>query len=177
MNWGRVVPQIIYYFWGYLHAIECDDERVAFAVPTGNFGNIWAGYIARQMGLPIEQLIFTTNENDLLDEFFKKGVYLPRSPAETFVTSSPSMDISKASNFERFIFDFVGRDGKEVRNLDSQASFDITEKPYFPRLSQFGFVSGKSTHADRVAAIKTVREKYEVVIDIHAADAFKVASE
>jgi threonine synthase len=91
INWGRVVAQIIYYFWGYFRATESDDDRVTFAVPTGNFGNICAEHIARQMGLPIENLILATNENDVLDEFFKKGVYRPRSPAETFVTSSPSM--------------------------------------------------------------------------------------
>jgi threonine synthase len=112
-----------------------NDEQVDFAVPSGNFGNICAGHIARMMGLPIARLVLATNENDVLDEFFRTGVYRPRSTAETSVTSSPSMDISKASNFERFVFDLVGRDPTVVRELwskvDAGGSFDLSGTPYF----------------------------------------------
>ena len=79
-------------------------------VPSGNFGNICAGHISRMMGLPIRKLVVATNENDVLDEFFKTGIYKPRASDDTHHTSSPSMDISKASNFERFIFDLIDRD-------------------------------------------------------------------
>ncbi len=88
-----------------------NDEKVSFTVPSGNFGNVCAGHVARMMGLPIAKLVVATNENDVLDEFFRTGVYRVRGSADTHETSSPSMDISKASNFERFVFDLVGRDG------------------------------------------------------------------
>ncbi len=86
-------------------------------MPSGNFGNICAGHVARMMGLPIDQLVLATNENNVLDEFFRTGTYRVRSSAETHETSSPSMDISKASNFERFVFDLLGRDAARTREL------------------------------------------------------------
>jgi len=181
INWARVVAQIVYYFKGYFAATKSNDEQVAFAVPSGNFGNICAGHIARMMGLPIGKLVMATNENDVLDEFFRTGVYRPRGTAETHATSSPSMDISKASNFERFVFDLVGRDPAVVRELwakvDAGGSFDLSATPFFARLPQFGFVSGKSSHADRLATIRTTYEKYGVMVDTHTADGLKVALE
>ena len=120
INWARVSAQIVYYFKGYFAATQSNDEQVAFSVPSGNFGNICAGHIARMMGLPIGQLILATNENDVLDEFFRTGVYRPRDTRHTYETSSPSMDISKAANFERFVFDLVGRDGAKVREFWSK---------------------------------------------------------
>ena len=181
INWARVVAQIVYYFKGYFAATQSNDEQVAFAVPSGNFGNICAGHIARMMGLPIGKLVMATNENDVLDEFFRTGVYRPRGTAETHATSSPSMDISKASNFERFVFDLVGRDPSVVRELwakvDAGGSFDLSATPFFAALPQFGFVSGKSTHADRLATIRTAYEKYGVMVDTHTADGLKVALE
>ncbi|MFZ5511698.1 MAG: threonine synthase [Pseudomonadota bacterium] len=181
INWARVAAQIIYYFKGYFAATRTADEQVSFAVPTGNFGNICAGHIARMMGLPIRRLILATNENDVLDEFFRTGVYRPRSAQETRVTSSPSMDISKASNFERFVFDLVGRDAAVVRELwakvDAGGSFDLRATPYFARLEQFGFVSGSSSHADRLTLIRSVWDKYGTMIDTHTADGLKVALE
>jgi threonine synthase len=96
INWARLVAQVVYYFAGYL---QSKAETVDFAVPSGNFGNICAGHVARRMGLPIGRLVCATNENDVLDEFFRSGTYRPRASAETHETSSPSMDISKASNF------------------------------------------------------------------------------
>jgi threonine synthase len=181
INWGRVAAQIVYYFKGYFAATKSNDEQVAFCVPSGNFGNICAGHIARMMGLPVAKLILATNENDVLDEFFRSGVYRPRGTAETHTTSSPSMDISKASNFERFVFDLVGRDGAKVRELwakvDAGASFDISNTPFFAKLPEFGFVSGSNNHAGRLATIRLAFEKYGTMIDTHTADGLKVALE
>ena len=185
INWARVVAQIVYYFKGYFAATGgvngSNDELVDFAVPSGNFGNICAGHIARMMGLPIRRLVMATNENDVLDEFFRTGVYRPRATAETHATSSPSMDISKASNFERFVFDLVGRDPAVIRELwakvDAGGSFDLSATPFFAGLPEFGFVSGKSTHADRLATIRATYEKYGVMVDTHTADGLKVALE
>ena len=179
INWARVAAQIVYYFKGYFEATRSNDEEVAFAVPSGNFGNICAGHVARMMGLPIRRLVLATNENDVLDEFFRSGVYRPRATRETHVTSSPSMDISRASNFERFVFDLVGRDAAVVRELwakvDRGDSFDLRGTPWHARLSEFRFVSGTSSHADRLATIRTAWEKYGTMIDPHTADGLKVA--
>ncbi|RQW23919.1 threonine synthase [Rhodobacteraceae bacterium CH30] len=180
INWARVVAQVVYYFAGYFNATGSNDEQVSFCVPSGNFGNVCAGHIARQMGLPVARLIVATNENDVLDEFFKTGVYRPRSTEQTFVTSSPSMDISKASNFERFVFDLVGRDGAEVARLwsevDAGRGFDLSARLDAVR-SEFGFVSGASNHADRLATIRQVDGEDGVVLDTHTADGVKVARE
>jgi threonine synthase len=181
INWARVAAQIVYYFKGYFEATKSNDEQIAFCVPSGNFGNICAGHIARQMGLPVAKLVLATNENDVLDEFFKTGVYRPRKTAETSVTSSPSMDISKASNFERFVFDLVGRDATVVRELwakvDAGGAFDLRGTPHWDKLVGFAFVSGRSTHADRLATIRNAWEKYGQMIDTHTADGLKVALE
>ena len=181
INWARVAAQIVYYFQGYFLATRSNDEQVAFSVPSGNFGNICAGHIARQMGLPIARLVLATNENDVLDEFFKTGVYRPRTSAETSVTSSPSMDISKASNFERFVFDLVGRDPAVVADLwakvDKGQAFDLSATVYWKNLPKFAFVSGRSSHADRLATIRMAQEKYGVMVDTHTADGLKVALE
>jgi threonine synthase len=150
-------------------------------VPSGNFGNVCAGHIARQMGLPIHKLIVATNENDVLDEFFRTGVYRPRSSVETSVTSSPSMDISRASNFERFVFDLVGRDPAVVRDLwarvDKGEAFDLSATVHWEKLPDFGFVSGRSTHKDRIATIRLAQGQYHLMIDPHTADGLKVALE
>jgi threonine synthase len=185
INWARVMAQIVYYFKGYFEATADtnvdENEKVSFCVPSGNFGNICAGHVARMMGLPIDRLVLATNENDVLDEFFRTGIYRPRQTAETYVTSSPSMDISKASNFERFAFDLVGRDATQVRELwakvDAGGSFDLSQTPYFERLPEFGFQSGSSSHADRLATIQYCWDRYRVMIDTHTADGLKVALE
>jgi threonine synthase len=173
INWARLVAQVVYYFAAYFQAKR---DRVSFAVPSGNFGNICAGHVARQMGLPIERLVCATNENDVLDEFFRTGAYRPRAAAQTHETSSPSMDISKASNFERFAFDLLGRDGARVKALFSQPGFALSPEEH-ARIAAFGFVSGRSTHADRVATIRATAERQGVVIDPHTADGLKVARE
>ncbi|MDK9705291.1 MAG: threonine synthase [Sulfuritalea sp.] len=181
INWARVAAQIVYYFKGWFEATRSNGEKVAFCVPSGNFGNICAGHIARMMGLPISRLVLATNENDVLDEFFRSGVYRPRTTAETHVTSSPSMDISKASNFERFVFDLVGRDAATVRELwrevDAGGSFSLAGGPFAAKVADYGFVSGCSSHADRLATIRDVWERYGLMIDTHTADGIKVARE
>ncbi|ALS62163.1 threonine synthase [Pandoraea norimbergensis] len=183
INWARVVAQVVYYFKGYFAATggkSGQDGKVSFTVPSGNFGNVCAGHIARMMGLPIHKLVVATNENDVLDEFFRTGNYRVRKSAETFHTSSPSMDISKASNFERFLFDLLDRDAQATAALLAkveQGGFDLSGTDAFARVAQFGFVSGRSTHADRVATIQDVAKRYDVVIDTHTADGVKVARE
>ena len=181
INWARVVAQVVYYFKAYFAVTESDDQMVSFAVPTGNFGNICAGHIARCMGLPIRQLILATNENDVLDEFFRSGVYRVRPGNQVQHTSSPSMDISKASNFERFIFDLTGRDAARVRQLWQQlertGAFDLSRTPYFARVREFGFLSGTSSHQDRIATIRRVYRDCGQIIDTHTADGVKVGLE
>ena len=178
INWGRIVAQVVYYFAGYFKATQNNGETVSFCVPSGNFGNVCAGHIAKQMGLPIGRLIVATNENDVLDEFFKTGRYRPRNAAQTHVTSSPSMDISKASNFERFVFDLMERDAGEIETLWAEVGagkgFDLHFALDKVR-QQYGFVSGKSTHLDRLATIKQVYEQDGELIDPHTADGVKVA--
>lgn len=178
INWGRILAQIVYYFYGYFRASENNQQRISFCVPSGNFGNVCAGHIARMMGLPIARLMVATNENDVLDEFFRTGRYRPRSGAETHITSSPSMDISKASNFERFIADLCGRDGEKVRQLwqqvDDRQGFDLSDK-LIEIQEKFGFVSGKSTHQNRLDTIRSVYAQDDQWIDPHTADALQVA--
>ena len=207
INWARLLAQVVYYFAGYFQAGMAPTlaagaaalppegalsprggpsakgplPKVSFAVPSGNFGNICAGHVARMMGLPIERLVLATNENDVLDEFFRTGVYRVRSSADTHETSSPSMDISKASNFERFVFDLLGRDGAKVRQLfgellAAKGRFDLSAEPAIEQAAQrYGFVSGKSTHADRLATIRDTYERFKLMIDTHTADGLKVA--
>jgi threonine synthase len=179
INWARVLAQVVYYFKGYFAATRGNDETVSFAVPSGNFGNIYAGHVARMMGLPIRRLVLATNENNVLDEFFRTGVYRVRSGDETRQTSSPSMDISKASNFERFIFDLTGRDGATVRELwsaiDQHGRFDLNGTALMPGVAQYGFVSGYSTHVDRIATIRAIHAKYGRIVDTHTADGLTVA--
>ena len=183
INWARLLAQVVYYFAGYIQATESNAQKVSFAVPSGNFGNVCAGHVARMMGLPIAQLVVATNENDVLDEFFRTGVYRVRGSADTFETSSPSMDISKASNFERFVFDLLGRDGTRVKAmfgeaLNKEGRFDLSADPLFAEAAKrYGFVSGKSTHADRLATIGNTFEQHGFMIDTHTADALKVALE
>ena len=183
INWARLLAQVVYYFAGYFQVTQSDTEQVSFTVPSGNFGNVCAGHVARQMGLPIAKLVVATNENDVLDEFFRTGVYQVRGAAATFETSSPSMDISKASNFERFIFDLVGRDGGRTQALFTQGvgregRFDLSADPVFADIAgKFGFTSGKSTHADRLATIRDSYQRLGQMVDTHTADGIKVARE
>jgi len=181
INWARLMAQVVYYFAGYFQATQANSEKVRFAVPSGNFGNVCAGHVARMMGLPIDRLVVATNENDVLDEFFRTGVYRVRSSADTRETSSPSMDISKASNFERFVFDLLGRDATRVKalfgdKLAREGMFDLSADAAFPdAATRFGFASGRSTHADRLATIRTTYTACNDMVDTHTADGIKVA--
>jgi len=181
INWARLLAQVVYYFAGYFQVTSSNAERVSFAVPSGNFGNVCAGHVARCMGLPVAELVVATNENDVLDEFFRTGRYRVRASAETFETSSPSMDISKASNFERFVFDLLGRDGARVAELFGaglvrDGGFQLSAEE-FDRIRGFGFVSGKSSHADRLATIRSTWADHQDMIDTHTADGLKVGRE
>jgi threonine synthase len=179
INWARVAAQVVYYFKAYFAITRSDREAVSFAVPSGNFGNVYAGYVARRMGLPVRRLILASNENFVLDEFFRTGRYRVRR--EVVKTTSPSMDISKASNFERYVFELVAREPARVRELwrrlDGEGEFDLSRSPYWPRVAESGFASGKSSHVDRIATIRAVFEKYGVMIDPHTADGVKVGLE
>ncbi len=181
INWARLLAQVVYYFAGYFQATTANSQRVSFAVPSGNFGNICAGHVARSMGLPIDKLVLATNENNVLDEFFRTGTYRVRATGETHETSSPSMDISKASNFERFVFDLLGRDSARTAQLfgpliATQGGFTLTAAEFAPAAA-FGFVSGSSTHAHRLATIRQTWQEGSVMIDTHTADGLKVARE
>ncbi|MEN5342640.1 threonine synthase [Achromobacter mucicolens] len=180
INWARIAAQVVYYFHGWLRATERAGQEVSFAVPSGNFGNILSGHIARSMGLPIRRLVLATNENNVLEEFFRTGVYRPRAAAQTYATSSPSMDISRASNFERFVFDLTARDTDRVKELWTtmarDGAFDLSDmKDQFE--SRYGFVSGASSHTDRLATIRAVYDATGVLVDPHTADGVKVARE
>ncbi|ANN77224.1 threonine synthase [Bordetella flabilis] len=178
INWARIAAQVVYYIHGWLKATTRADQQVSFAVPSGNFGNILAGHIARRMGLPVRHLVLATNENNVLEEFFRTGVYRPRPAVQTYATSSPSMDISRASNFERFVYDLVGGDAARVaalwKELAGTGQFDLSSlRPAFA--SQYGFVAGASSHADRLATIRSTYDESGVLIDPHTADGVKVA--
>lgn len=180
INWGRILAQIVYYFKGYFASTTDNSEKVSFCVPSGNFGNICAGHIAREMGLPIERLIVATNENDVLHDFFTTGKYSPRTADKTYVTSSPSMDISKASNFERFVYLLAEKNGEKIHTLwqdvNAGKGFDMSD--LMANINdKYGFASGKSTHADRIATIKQVYAEDNQLIDPHTADGIKVARE
>jgi threonine synthase len=179
INWARVLAQVVYYFAGWFKASRADTDVVDFAVPSGNFGNICAGHVARSMGLAVGRLVLATNENDVLDEFFRSGRYRVRGGDETHETSSPSMDISKASNFERFIFDLTQRDAARTAELFGEGirrdgGFMVSAAE-FERIGAFGFVSGKSSHADRLQTIRDTAQRFGVLIDPHTADGLKVA--
>jgi threonine synthase len=183
INWARLLAQVVYYFAGYFQATASNDKPVSFTVPSGNFGNVCAGHVARMMGLPIQTLVVATNENDVLDEFFRTGIYRVRAAADTHETSSPSMDISKASNFERFVFDLVGRDAAKLRSLfvddlGGQGRFDLSGDPAFKQAAErFGFKSSRSTHADRLATIRDTDKRFATLVDPHTADGLKAARE
>ncbi|WP_431122835.1 threonine synthase [Variovorax paradoxus] len=183
INWARLLAQVVYYFAGYFQATASNDKPVSFTVPSGNFGNVCAGHVARMMGLPIQTLVVATNENDVLDEFFRTGIYRVRAAADTHETSSPSMDISKASNFERFVFDLVGRDAARLRSLfvdelGGQGRFDLSGDPAFRQAAErFGFKSSRSTHADRLATIRDTDKRFATLVDPHTADGLKAARE
>lgn len=175
INWGRISSQVPYFVSGYLQAANNVGEPVDFAVPTGNFGNVLSAYIAKRLGVPIRRLIVATNENDVMDKLFKTGVY---ELTPTQVTSSPSMDISKASNYERLVFDLLGDGGKVasyMKTFDAEKKVDLKDYGVgVDTLRAAGFFSGHSTHAERLQTIAAVYKKAGFVIDPHTADAVTV---
>lgn len=175
INWGRIMSQVVYYFSAAL-SLGAPDRAVSFTVPTGNFGDIFAGYVAKKMGLPIDQLIIATNDNDILARTLDSGAYEMRGVEQT---TSPSMDIQISSNFERLLFEAHNRDASAVRGLmDSMkqsGGFTISEKPLSAIRSEFA--AGRSTVDETAATIKSVLGADSYLLDPHSAIAVKVARE
>ncbi|MEN8491586.1 threonine synthase, partial [Brucella melitensis] len=175
INWARIMPQVVYYFTAAL-SLGAPDRAVSFTVPTGNFGDIFAGYVAKRMGLPIEQLIIATNDNDILSRTLESGAYEMRGVAQT---TSPSMDIQISSNFERLLFEAHGRDAAAVRGLmqglKQSGGFTISEKPLSAIRSEFS--AGRSTVDETAATIESVLSKDGYLLDPHSAIGVKVARE
>ena len=170
VNWARVLAQVVYYFWSAFRAIdETGAEHVQIAVPTGNFGDIFAGYIAKKMGAPIRRLVLATNENDILSRFFNTGEY---SRGKVSPTLSPSMDIQVASNFERYLYYRVGRDTAKVREL-----MDAFAKDGCIRLpgKDGEMAAGRGDTAATLATIRDFHDKYGYILDPHTAVGVSVA--
>lgn len=181
INWARIVAQVVYYVYGYTRVMDDKSEIMNVAVPSGNFGNALAAYVAAKMGLRMH-IIVASNDNDVLHEFFKTGVYRVRKGDEVKQTHSPSMDIAAASNFERFMFDFVERDPERLKRLwwclDEGGQFDLPEPPSTsslydgPRIS-----SGTMTDAEVIEMIRVAYHRYGVIIDPHTAVAFGIGTD
>ena len=174
INWGRVLAQAVYYFKGYFALGLPAGAEADFCVPSGNFGNVFAGYLAKRMGLPIGQLIVASNENDVLYEFFTTGRYHVRPAAQVAVTSSPSMDIGKASNFERYLYLVAGSDAVQTAGwwdeVGAGRPLDLRGTAHWAQVQASGFQAGRSTHADRLATIRRVNADFGRLIDPHTAD-------
>jgi threonine synthase len=175
INWGRIMAQIVYYFSAAL-TLGAPDRPVSFCVPTGNFGDILAGYAAQRIGLPIERLVIATNDNDILARTLATGSYEMRGVE---ATTSPSMDIQISSNFERLLFEALNRDASEVRrlmaNLKQSRSFAIPEKALGYIRSKFA--AGRSNTNETAAMIRSMLNNNGYLIDPHTAVGFKVALE
>jgi threonine synthase len=173
INWARIVAQVVYYFTAAV-ALGSPDRKVAFTVPTGNFGDVYAGFVALRMGLPIDRLLVATNVNDILARTVATGVYEPR---EVVATSSPSMDIQVASNFERLLFDAYGRDGRTVRNL--MASFAQSQRFVLSAraLSEVRavFSADRADEDETAATMRTLLRETGRFIDPHTAVGVAVA--
>lgn len=174
INWARVLAQAVYYFKAYFALGLPAGAEADFCVPSGNFGNVFAGYLAKRMGLPIGQLVVASNENDVLNEFFATGVYHVRPAARVAQTSSPSMDIGKASNFERYLYLIAGADGVQTKTwwdeVGGSRPVDLRGSPHWDAVKASGFVGGRSSHADRLNTIRRVDREYGRLIDPHTAD-------
>ena len=177
--WSRIVAQVVYYFYGYFRAIEKMGEEVVYCVPAGNFGNAFAGWVAKRMGLPILMLRVATNENDCFDRFVRTGRYQPRSATETLKTSSPSTDISRAANLERFLYEVLGCDGQRVlrlmTRLDTEGGFRLTRRE-LATMNESIISSGSSNHSNRLEIIEATHLMDNVYIDPHTADAMFVGT-
>ena len=175
INWARVAAQVVYYFWVYSRIRGGDGGPIDVAVPTGNYGNIYAAWVAKMMGVPIRRLILAVNENDVLHEFFTTGIYRPR--LKTIETSSPSMDITKASNFERYIFDVFGGDANKVAKLWSAlgktGQFDLSHR--MASIRETGITSRAVRQRQVDETIRYVFCKDSIIIDPHTAVAMHAA--
>ena len=165
INWARIIAQAVYYFYSYFKINSSD--KISFSVPTGNFGDVYAGYLAKKMGLPIDKLIVATNTNDILHRAISKGDYIAKKVSETI---SPSMDIQIASNFERLIYDISDKDSettKEIMNKIKVNKYKINEKDLI-KLNK-DFVSECINEEETLSTIKQIYNEYNLVIDPHTA--------
>ena len=173
INWARIVAQVVYYVTGAL-ALGAPDRAVSFCVPTGNFGDVFAGYVAKRMGVPIETLVVATNDNDLLDRTLESGSYERRPVVRT---SSPSMDIAVSSNFERLLFDAYGRDAAEVRaamdSLRQSGRFAIKDGAM--TVMREGFAAGACDTERAGARIARTLAETDITVDPHTAVGLDVA--
>lgn len=170
INWARIAAQVVYYIYGYLRATKHSRQEIDVSVPSGNFGNAFAAHVARQMGVPIRRIIVATNENDVLYELFTTGAYRVRKGNDVLKTSSPSMDIASASNFERLVFDSTDRDPELTRDLfDELAHKGKINLNFLSPLFAASWRSGRATERDVDATIRQVYSKYGVIIDPHTA--------
>ena len=173
INWARIASQVVYYFFAYFKVAK-QEERINFSVPTGNFGDIYAGYIAKKMGLPINKLVVATNNNDILKRVINSGIYKPQ---EVKHTVSPSMDIQIASNFERLVFDISSCDARQViklmNDLKNNGEFKL-EKEYVGKIRENFCTESLSDNETRLVINKTYRDK-KIIIDPHTAVAIGVA--
>ena len=165
INWARIIAQAVYYFYSYFKINSSD--KISFSVPTGNFGDVYAGYLAKKMGLPIDKLIVATNTNDILHRAISKGDYIAKKVSETI---SPSMDIQIASNFERLIYDISDKDSettKEIMNKIKVNKYKINEKDLI-KINK-DFVSECINEEETLSTIKKIYNEYNLVIDPHTA--------
>jgi threonine synthase len=178
INWGRLLPQIVYYFWAYLDLATKEGlafgDKINFVVPTGNFGNILAAYYAYRMGLPVHKLICASNENKVLTDFFGTGLY--NRNRDFIRTNSPSMDILISSNLERFLFEITGHDGELIGSWLEQLAvggeFQIDEESRC-RISEI-LAAGYANEAQTLETIREVYQKYGYTLDTHTAVGLKV---
>ena len=168
VNWARVLAQVIYYAYA---SLQKENASVDFVVPTGNFGNIFAGFIAKKMGFPVGRLLVATNENDILDRFFKTGEY---SLGEVFRTNSPAMDIQVASNFERFLFYYFDEDADRLRGFMEEFARSGKASVVGP-LSSDIFLSCSISQPETEETIAEINSKYGYVIDPHTAVGIRAA--
>lgn len=185
INWARVLAQAVYYFKAYFALGLPQGAQADFSVPSGNFGNVFAGYLAKCMGLPVGRLVVASNENDVLHEFFTTGTYRVRPAGQVAVTSSPSMDIGKASNFERYLYLIAGNDLTQAAaqtacwwsEVGAGRPLELTGTAHWEAVAQSGFLGGRSSHAQRLATIRRIDETFGRLIDPHTADGVLVGEE
>ncbi len=173
INWARVMAQIVYYFTTAV-SLGGPDRPISFSVPSGNFGDIYAGYCASKMGLPIDQLIVATNRNDILSRFFNTGKYIKEGVDPTI---SPSMDIQVSSNFERFLFEIYGRNGADIKELMRQLDEDGGFSVNMAQLNEAVFSAGRCDEQETLETIRQTLKESAKLVDPHTAVGLKVASD